>query len=207
MIILSLLISYLKRFSITQLNYQSSPSNSNPPLPHYITMSGTEQTFHYTKEDVRKMEQRDSAAHGGNVTADSNASAMQSIVDQADKNKAELIEERRSNLPKPEDPPVKSDFNSADPSTVNVGSGAISGGFSVGNDALREPATGDSAVRTDGAAYGVNTLGQGVGREGKDGLNGLPNDAVAREAKGKSNLADTTGKDYGYPKNDPSNAS
>lgn len=131
----------------------------------------------------------------------------QSIVDQADKNKAELIEERRSNLPKPEDPPVKSDFNSADPSTVNVGSGAISGGFSVGNDALREPATGDSAVRTDGAAYGVNTLGQGVGREGKDGLNGLPNDAVAREAKGKSNLADTTGKDYGYPKNDPSNAS
>lgn len=40
-------------------------------------MSGTEQTFHYTKEDVRKMEQRDSAAHGGNVTADSNASAMQ----------------------------------------------------------------------------------------------------------------------------------
>ena len=40
-------------------------------------MSGTEQTFHYTKEDVRKMEQRDSAAHGGNVAADSNAAAMQ----------------------------------------------------------------------------------------------------------------------------------
>lgn len=40
-------------------------------------MSGTEQTFHYTKEDVRKMEQRDSAAHGGNVSADSNAAAMQ----------------------------------------------------------------------------------------------------------------------------------
>ena len=40
-------------------------------------MSGTEQTFHYTKEDVRKMEQRDSRAHGGNVSADSNAAAMQ----------------------------------------------------------------------------------------------------------------------------------
>ncbi|KAG9967744.1 hypothetical protein KCU78_g24391, partial [Aureobasidium melanogenum] len=79
-------------------------------------MSGTEQTFHYTKEDVRKMEQRDSAAHGGNVSADSNAAAMQSIVDQADKNKAELIEERRSNLPLPENPPAKSDFNSADAS-------------------------------------------------------------------------------------------
>ena len=40
-------------------------------------MSGTEQTFHYTKEDIRKMEQRDSKAHGGNVAADSNAAAMQ----------------------------------------------------------------------------------------------------------------------------------
>ncbi|CAD0097635.1 unnamed protein product [Aureobasidium mustum] len=182
-------------------------------------MSGTEQTFHYTKEDVRKMEQRDSASHGGNVSADSNAAAMQvsdfclhqvkkhlltyvqSIVDQADKNKAELIEERRSNLPKPEDPPVKSDFNSADPSTVNVGSGGVSDTFSHGNDALREPATGDSAARSADA-----TLGQGVGREGKDGLSGIPNDAVTREAKGKAGLADTTGQDYGYPKNDPSNA-
>ncbi|KAH0171955.1 hypothetical protein KCU67_g1932, partial [Aureobasidium melanogenum] len=165
-------------------------------------MSGTEQTFHYTKEDVRKMEQRDSAAHGGNVSADSNAAAMQSIVDQADKNKAELIEERRSNLPLPENPPTKSDFNSADPSTVNVGSGRVSDTFSHGNDALREPATGDSAVRSADA-----TLGQGVGREGKDGLSGIPNDAVTREAKNKSGLSDTTGQDYGYPKNDPSNAS
>ncbi|KAI4842890.1 hypothetical protein E4T44_07055 [Aureobasidium sp. EXF-8845] len=140
-------------------------------------MSGTEQTFHYTKEDVRKMEQRDSRAHGGNVSADSNAAAMQSIVDQADQNKADLIEERRSNLPKPEDPPAKSDFNSTDASTVDVGSGRISG------------------------------VDQGVGREGKDGLSAIPNDAVTREAKHKAGLADTTGKDYGYPKNDPSSAS
>lgn len=170
-------------------------------------MSGTEQTFHYTKEDVRKVEQRESAAHGGNVPSDSNAAALQSVVDQADKNKADLIEERRSNLPKPDEPPVKSDFNSADSSTVNVGSGGLSSGFSVGNDSLREPATGDSAVRTDGASNHVNTLGQGVGREGKDGLGGIPNDAVAREAKGKAGLANTTGQDYGYPgKADPSNA-
>ncbi|KAI4763374.1 hypothetical protein E4T52_14876 [Aureobasidium sp. EXF-3400] len=165
-------------------------------------MSGTEQTFHYTKEDVRKMEQRDSRAHGGNVAADSNAAAMQSIVDQADQNKADLIEERRSNLPKPEDPPVKSDFNSTDPSTVDVGSGRVSSGFSHGNDALREPTTGDSTARSADA-----TLGEGVGREGKDGLSGIPNDAVTREAKNKAGLSDTTGKDYGYPKNDPSSAS
>lgn len=126
----------------------------------------------------------------------------QSIVDQADKNKADLIEERRSNLPLPEDPPTKSDFNSSDASTVNVGSGRVSDTFSHGNDALREPATGDSAARS-----ADSTLGQGVGREGKDGLSGIPNDAVTREAKNKSGLADTTGQDYGYPKNDPSSAS
>jgi hypothetical protein len=127
---------------------------------------------------------------------------VQSIVDQADKNKAELIEERRSNLPKPEDPPVKSDFNSNDPSTVDVGSGRVSDSIAHGNDALREPATGDSFARS-----ADSTLGQGVGREGKDGLSGIPNDAVTREAKHKAGLADTTGKDYGYPKNDPSSAS
>lgn len=30
------------------------------------------------------------------------------------------------------------------------------------------------------------------GREGKDGLDGLPDDAVARGQKGKEGLADTT---------------
>jgi len=119
--------------------------------------------------------------------------------------KKDIIEERKANLPLPEDPPVQSDWNSADASTVNVGSGSTSGAFSAGNDGLREPATGDSAVRTDGATYGVNTQTQGVGREGQDSLGGLPNDAVARGSKDKSNTADTTGKDYGYPqKSDPS---
>ncbi|KAI6890978.1 hypothetical protein KC334_g12103, partial [Hortaea werneckii] len=80
--------------------------------------------------------------------------------------------------------------------------GGVSDTFSKGNDALREPATGDSAVRTDGNAFMVNTKAQGVGREAIEG--GLPNDAVARDAKDKAGLADTTNKDYGYPqKNDP----
>lgn len=119
--------------------------------------------------------------------------------------KKEIIEERKANLPLPENPPVKSDFNSADGSALNVGSGGTSGSFSAGNDGLHEPATGDSSVRTDGATYGVNTQTQGVGREGQDSLGGLPNDAVARGSKDKSNTSDTTGKDYGYPqKSDPS---
>jgi len=163
-------------------------------------MSGTEQTFHYTKEDVRRMEQKESAAHDGKVPADSAAAALQSVVDQADKSKAQVIEERKANLPLPDQPPVASDFNSADGSITNVGSGRVEESFSKGNDALREPATGDSAVRSEGA-----TLGQGVGREAQDNLGGIPNDAVTREAKNKAGLADTTGKDYGYPqKNDPS---
>ncbi|EMC99188.1 hypothetical protein BAUCODRAFT_53302, partial [Baudoinia panamericana UAMH 10762] len=96
------------------------------------------------------------------------------------KSKAQIIEERKANLPLPEQPPVASDFNSADGSTVNVGSGGVSDTFSKGNDALRGPATGDSA---------------GVGREGLE--SGIPSDAVARGSKDKAGLKDTTGKDYG----------
>ena len=80
---------------------------------------------------------------------------MQSVVDSADKNKADIIAERQANLPLPDQPPTASDFNSADQRTVNVGSGGLSGGA----DALREPATGAS---------------QGVGRQAVDGLGGLP---------------------------------
>ncbi|KAK4546797.1 hypothetical protein LTR36_001529 [Oleoguttula mirabilis] len=95
--------------------------------------------------------------------------------------KASIIEERRANLPLPEQPPVASDFNSADQSTVNVGSGGISDASDVRNDS------------------------QGVGREG---TSGIPNDAVTRDAKGKKGLEDTTGKDYGYPqKSDPADSS
>lgn len=154
-------------------------------------MSGTEQTFHYTKEDVRKMESRESRANNGDVPAGSVTSKIQSIVDE--KSNPDIIAERQANLPLPEQPPVASDFNSADGSISNVGSGRdVDAAFSKGNGALREPATGDSAVRTDGDAFHVNTQGQGAGREGQDGLNGLPNDAVSREAKHKAGLANTT---------------
>ncbi|KAF2169873.1 hypothetical protein M409DRAFT_20287 [Zasmidium cellare ATCC 36951] len=155
-------------------------------------MSGTQEAYHLTKEDVRKAEQRESKAHGGNIPADSESAGLQSIVDQADKNKQEIIAERQANLPLPDQPPQASDFNSADARTVNVGSGSTSGNFSHGNDSLREPATGGSAVREDPSATGQQVLGQNVGREGADGLSGLPNDAVARGAKGKAGLEDTT---------------
>lgn len=39
-------------------------------------MSGTEETFHYTKEDLRKLESRETKAHGGKIPKDAEASIM-----------------------------------------------------------------------------------------------------------------------------------
>ncbi|KAJ8119125.1 hypothetical protein OPT61_g1 [Boeremia exigua] len=75
------------------------------------------------------------------------------------------VDEVKSNLPLPEQPPVASDFNSSDARTVNVGSG--------------------------GQAADISSAGA-AGREGKDGLSGLPNDAVTRDQKDHSGLANTT---------------
>lgn len=107
--------------------------------------------------------------------------------------KQEIIDERKANLPLPEQPPVASDFNSADERTVNVGSGGVASDISssgIGGSNLRQPATTDEVAG---------------GRQAHDGLSGIPNDAVSREAKNKPGLEQTTGKDFGYPgKNDPS---
>jgi hypothetical protein len=95
--------------------------------------------------------------------------------------KQDLINERKAGLPLPEQPPVASDFNSADERTVNVGSGGQAADMShsgLASDTLREPATTDAVGST--------------GREAKDGLEGIPNDAVTRDAKDKAGLAQTT---------------
>ncbi|MCJ1254892.1 hypothetical protein MMC24_002708 [Lignoscripta atroalba] len=146
-------------------------------------MSGTDETFHMTKEDVRKLESRESKAHGGNIPKDSESSLLKSIIDSKDKSKDEVISERQANLPLPEQPPVASDWTSADARKVNVGSGGVQSDISygAGNDSLRGPATADSSLRTDGEQLGVNAGApdSGMGREGKDGLDGLPKDAKA----------------------------
>jgi hypothetical protein len=111
----------------------------------------------------------------------------QSIKSQSDKHsikmsgqqsKADLIAERQANLPLPEDPPVASDWNSADARTVNVSSGERQGEISTGaasSTGLREPATQGSGVREEEGA----DL-SGVGRQGKEGLSGPPKDATSR---------------------------
>lgn len=90
---------------------------------------------------------------------------------ESNKSKAELIEERKAALPLPEDPPVASDWNSADGRTTNVGSGGVQSDVSYGNGSdagLRGPATADSSVRIDGKTQGTNTApSEGVGMQGK----------------------------------------
>ncbi|KAI2625639.1 hypothetical protein GGR54DRAFT_592444 [Hypoxylon sp. NC1633] len=83
--------------------------------------------------------------------------------------KADKIEQVKSNLPLPEQPPVASDWNSADARNVNVGSGGVSSDVSTGAGSasgLQEPASKKDDVDLSG-----------VGRQGKDGLEGLPKDA------------------------------
>lgn len=90
----------------------------------------------------------------------------------------ETIAERKANLPLPEDPPVASDWNSADARTVNVGSGRTESGTSMGDASttgLEGAATKGSGVREAGGA----DL-SGVGREGKEGQEGIPKDATKR---------------------------
>ena len=78
---------------------------------------------------------------------------------------------------------MASDWNSADGRTVNVGAGGVQDDVSYGagsESGLRQPATGDSSVRTDGDQFNMNTTDlSGVGRQGKDNLDGLPKDATA----------------------------
>ncbi|KAL5119664.1 hypothetical protein ACEQ8H_002510 [Pleosporales sp. CAS-2024a] len=90
---------------------------------------------------------------------------------------AALVDERKANLPLPEQPGAASDFNSADARTVNVGSGGLETGISSGSGSLREPATGDAS---------------GAARQAKDSLSGIPNDAVTRDQKNHSGLEQTT---------------
>ncbi|KAK4453809.1 hypothetical protein QBC34DRAFT_395131 [Podospora aff. communis PSN243] len=87
--------------------------------------------------------------------------------------KADKIAKAQANLPLPEQPPVASDWQSADARNVNVGSGRLSSDISTGAGStagLREPAT-KSSEATDMS---------GIGRQGKDNLEGPPQDAKAK---------------------------
>jgi hypothetical protein len=176
---LEFLLNFINCYNDQATNFFSEPINTN------TTTTMSDSTFHMTKEDVRKPESKASQSNSGNVPAASDAAQAQSIVDSNTQSKADLINERVAGLPKPEAPPVKSDFNTNDPSAVNVGSGSISGTTSQTG-----PETAESSVRVDGNATKTNTAPHGGARE--DQVGGIPNDAVARGSKDKAGLVDTT---------------
>ncbi|PGH00976.1 hypothetical protein GX51_05525 [Blastomyces parvus] len=120
-------------------------------------MSGTEHTFHTTKEDIRKAESQTSGRHGGNVPKDTDVSAMKSVID-SQTDKSADIDRRKANLPLPEQPPAASDLKSANMKTTGAGSGTVSGISSNESETgLRGPATADSSVRTSGEELKKNT--------------------------------------------------
>lgn len=102
------------------------------------------------------------------------------MVDQ-NTDKGKEIEETKSNLPKPEQPPV-----SVPPDTraMGVGSGAHEGPLSHQNDtsnALHGPATAGSSVRESGSELHKHTQPMGeIGRQAKENLGDLPKDALRR---------------------------
>ncbi|KAK1968770.1 hypothetical protein LY78DRAFT_654846 [Colletotrichum sublineola] len=86
--------------------------------------------------------------------------------------KADKIDEVKSHLPLPEQPPVASDWQSADARNVNVGSGrteAPISGDKPAASALRDPS---STTNIDFSS---------VGRQAVEGLDAPPQDAAARK--------------------------
>lgn len=162
----------------------------------------TEETFHRVKEDIRKPESRLSGFHRGMTPANSDVSALKvsSVMDGAmayrsvpnlisfqsiiDKNtdKGKEIDERKANLPLPDQPPVPSDWQSRNKEPVDGGSGRVEGPVSgENNSALRYPCTVASSARLDGDEWLKETQpGPGVGRQGHDNLDSLPRDARER---------------------------
>lgn len=113
--------------------------------------------------------------------------------------KEEIIEEHKSNLPLPEQPPREPDWNSADSRTVNVGSGRMEEGTtygtqSIATDPLREP-TADSKVHTDAEEWKNQMDETNVGHQAKDNLPGIPNDAVTIAKRKTQGTVDTRNLD------------
>ena len=128
----------------------------------------SEETFHMTSEDVRKMEANESKFHGGKIPKDSDTAAMKQIL--SEQNKDEQIERVKANLPLPDDPVggASADLQSADARTVNVGSGGVDVKLGThSSDGLRGPATADSGARIDGEEWGKPTVAEPVSESKK----------------------------------------
>ncbi|EER27069.1 hypothetical protein CPC735_024050 [Coccidioides posadasii C735 delta SOWgp] len=145
-------------------------------------MSGTSETFHSIKEQLRKAESKVSGHHGGDVPSGSDVSQMKSVIDSTTDKQAD-IDRRKANLPLPEQPAGESGLVSANMKTTGGGSGAVASSVGTGEEAsgLREPVTAESSLRTSGDETKKETAPCGnVGRQGKEGLEDIPHDAKVR---------------------------
>ncbi|EXJ69411.1 uncharacterized protein A1O5_07447 [Cladophialophora psammophila CBS 110553] len=75
----------------------------------------SEQTFHITGEDVRKMESKESKFHGGKTPKDSDISAMKQLLSEQG-SKQDQIDRVKANLPLP-DPPSEEQVQISSPRT------------------------------------------------------------------------------------------
>jgi hypothetical protein len=103
------------------------------------------------------------------------------------KSKTQIIDERKANLPLPEEPPIPSDWNTKDQRAVNVAKGTEESDI-----ATQEAVAATAAETTAGLIRGPATKGSGVreedgvdlsavGREGEEHLGGLPKDALKKK--------------------------
>ncbi|KAI1613270.1 hypothetical protein EDD37DRAFT_340266 [Exophiala viscosa] len=119
----------------------------------------SDNTFHVTGEDVRKMESKESKFHDGKTPADSDTSAMKQILSEQE-SKQDQIDRVKANLPLPDQPVggASADLQSADQRTVNVGSGGVNVKLGThSSNGLREPATAESSARIDGEEWKKET--------------------------------------------------
>ncbi|KAM7223353.1 hypothetical protein V8F06_001230 [Rhypophila decipiens] len=141
-------------------------------------MLSSEQSFifsttsskHQIKPSIQTIPKEAKTYHSFSPTNQSHRHANQTNMSQS---KADKIEEVRTKLPLPDQPPVASDWQSADARNVNVGTGGVSSDVSTGDGSstgLREPAT-----------VGSDADMSKIGRQGKDGLEEPPKDARARK--------------------------
>ncbi|KEF57484.1 uncharacterized protein A1O9_05401 [Exophiala aquamarina CBS 119918] len=119
----------------------------------------SEQTYHVTSEDVRKLEAQESKYHDGKTPQDSDVSALKQLLSEQE-SKQDQIDRVKAKLPLPDQPVggASADLQSADQRTVNVGSGGVNVKLGTqSSNGLREPATAESSARVDGEEFKKQT--------------------------------------------------
>ncbi|RPA84316.1 hypothetical protein BJ508DRAFT_359696 [Ascobolus immersus RN42] len=115
-------------------------------------MSNVENTYHMSKEQLRKLESRTSARNDGNIPKDSEAAFMQSVIDKERAHNSSNPQLEMPDMP----PPVEGPESYRDESKTSVGVGGRINSH-ASKETRRDPATQESGVRIDGKEWGKET--------------------------------------------------